>query len=565
MRVSHLALDDFRSWKHGVVELPEGPTVLVGANGQGKTNLVEALAYLSTFSSHRVGAEGALVRIPIDEAEAAPGGAVIRARVVASGREQVIELEIVRGKANRARINRAQVKPREILGIMRTVVFAPEDLSLVRGDPSVRRSFLDDLATQLSPIHASARSDFDRVARQRAALMKAAQASIRRGHSPDLSTLEIWDQQFAALSARITATRASIASRLEEPAARSYDDVADSPRHLRLAFDASVDRVIGTDPDNPASADLTDVEAQTQRMLAALASVRDKETERGVNLVGAHRDDLTLSLGAMPVKGYASHGESWSVALALRLGAFEMLSDDGDTPILILDDVFAELDSSRREGLAALASKAEQIIVTCDVPPVDLKGMETRIMTRIQSAMMLRIDRPDLELRRKILQRRVADSGVELGEECVEFIAESMQDNVRQLEGAIRTIITHSQFSDHGAVDLEATRRIVGGTVSIERREVTPESILDTVCSVFGVEKAQLRTPSRKAVLALPRQVTMYLVKKHTSASYNTIAQLLNRNDHTTIMHGCKAIEGRLSLEPALKERIEQVEATLFA
>ena len=350
MRVSHLALDDFRSWKHGVVELPEGPTVLVGANGQGKTNLVEALAYLSTFSSHRVGAEGALVRIPIDEAEAAPGGAVIRARVVASGREQVIELEIVRGKANRAR-----------------VVFAPEDLSLVRGDPSVRRSFLDDLATQLSPIHASVRSDFDRVARQRAALMKAAQASLRRGQSPDLSTLEIWDQQFAALSARITATRASIASRLEEPAARSYDDVADSPRHLRLAFDASVDRVIGTDPDNPASADLTDVEAQTERMLAALASVREKETERGVNLVGAHRDDLTLSLGAMPVKGYASHGESWSVALALRLGAFDLLSDDGDTPILILDDVFAELDSSRREGLAALASKAEQIIVTCAV------------------------------------------------------------------------------------------------------------------------------------------------------------------------------------------------------
>lgn len=257
MRVSHLALDDFRSWKHGVVELPEGPTVLVGANGQGKTNLVEALAYLSTFSSHRVGAEGALVRIPIDEDEAAPGGAVIRARVVTSGREQVIELEIVRGKANRARINRAQVKPREILGIVRTVVFAPEDLSLVRGDPSVRRSFLDDLATQLSPIHTSVRSDFDRVARQRAALMKAAQASLRRGQSPDLSTLEIWDQQFAALSARITATRASIASRLEEPAARSYDDVADSlatcaspsmPRSTALSAPTPTSRRAPTSP-----------------------------------------------------------------------------------------------------------------------------------------------------------------------------------------------------------------------------------------------------------------------------------------------------------------------------
>ncbi|MBF1365607.1 MAG: chromosomal replication initiator protein DnaA [Porphyromonadaceae bacterium] len=238
--------------------------------------------------------------------------------------------------------------------------------------------------------------------------------------------------------------------------------------------------------------------------------------------------------------------------------------------MLIIDDIQGLIGKTKTQQaffdiFNHLYLLGKQIIVTCDVPPVDLKGMETRIMTRIQSAMMLRIDRPDLELRRKILQRRVADSGVELGEECVEFIAESMQDNVRQLEGAIRTIITHSQFSDHGAVDLEATRRIVGGTVSIERREVTPESILDTVCSVFGVEKAQLRTPSRKAVLALPRQVTMYLVKKHTSASYNTIAQLLNRNDHTTIMHGCKAIEGRLSLEPALKERIEQVEATLFA
>ena len=194
----------------------------------------------------------------------------------------------------------------------------------------------------------------------------------------------MWDQQFAALSARITATRASIAASLTEPAARAYDDVADSPRHLCLAFDASVDRIIGTDPDNPASADLTDVDAQTQRLLAALALVREKETERGVNLVGAHRDDLSLSLGTMPVKGYASHGESWSVALALRLGSFELLSDDGDTPILILDDVFAELDSSRRSGLTALASKAEQIIVTCavaaDLPPsLDHHALHVRL------------------------------------------------------------------------------------------------------------------------------------------------------------------------------------------
>lgn len=236
--------------------------------------------------------------------------------------------------------------------------------------------------------------------------------------------------------------------------------------------------------------------------------------------------------------------------------------------ILIIDDIQGLIGKTKTQQaffdiFNHLYLLGKQIIVTCDVPPVDLKGMEARIMTRIQSAMMLHIDRPDLELRRKILQRRVADSGVELGEECVEFIAENMQDNVRQLEGAIRTIVTHSKFSDLGAVDIDMTRRIVGGTVSIERKEVTPELVLDTVCKVFGVEKEQLRTPSRKAVLALPRQVTMYLVKKHTSASYNTIAQLLNRSDHTTIMHGCKAIEGRINIEPALKERIALVEEEL--
>ena len=236
--------------------------------------------------------------------------------------------------------------------------------------------------------------------------------------------------------------------------------------------------------------------------------------------------------------------------------------------ILIIDDIQGLIGKTKTQQaffdiFNHLYLLSKQIIVTCDVPPVDLKGMEARIMTRIQSAMMLRIDRPDLELRRKILQRRVADSGGELGEVCVEFIAVNMQDHVRQREGAIRTIVTHSKFSDLGAVDIDMTRRIVGGTVSIERREVTPELVLDTVCKVFGVEKDQLRTPSRKAVLALPRQVTMYLVKKHTSASYNTIAQLLNRSDHTTIMHGCKAIEGRIHIEPALKERIALVEEEL--
>jgi len=417
MRVSHVALDDFRSYRHTVVELSPGTTVLVGRNGQGKTNLVEAIAYLSAFSSHRVAAEGALVRLPLGD-EAAPGGAVIRVRLVSGEhgdgdeggtREQVIELEIVRGRANRARLNRTVLRPREIVGMVRTVVFAPEDLQLVRGDPAVRRHFLDDLATQLRPTLTVVRSDFERVARQRAALMKQASARMRRGMAPDLSTLEVWDQQFAALSAQLTAARAELVEQLRGPVAESYARVSDSPRELQVTLDASVDRVLARDAgpgagtaaetaartataavgraeaDADAHAghraeahtDLGDVGVQTTRVLEALATVREREVERGVNLVGAHRDDLVLDLGGMPVKGYASHGESWSAALSLRLGAFAVLEEDGEEPILVLDDVFAELDAERRRGLAEMVSGADQVLVTAAVAedvPESLRG-----------------------------------------------------------------------------------------------------------------------------------------------------------------------------------------------
>lgn len=374
MRVSHVALDDFRSWGHVVIELPAGPTVFLGANGQGKTNLIEAIAYLSTFSSHRVSAESSLVRIPLDAEERPPAGAFVRVKTaLEDDRSQVLELEIVRGKANRARINRTNVKPKDILGLVRTVVFAPEDLQIIRGDPSVRRAFLDDIAVQIHPLYSQTKSDFDRVARQRAALIKQAQVALQRGRVPDISTLSVWDERFAELSSQVTAMRASLVRRLSDPVATAYDDVADSPRHLALAMDASIDRKIGTNPDDSTSADLENVEAQTQRLLAALERLQDQEMERGVNLVGAHRDDLSLCLGHMPVKGFASHGESWSVGLALRLGAFDLLSDDGETPILILDDVFAELDTKRRAGLTTRMDKADQVLITAavegDIPP----------------------------------------------------------------------------------------------------------------------------------------------------------------------------------------------------
>ena len=374
MRVSHVALDDFRSWGHVVIELPAGPTVFLGANGQGKTNLIEAIAYLSTFSSHRVSAESSLVRIPLNAEERPPAGAFVRVKTaLEDDRSQVLELEIVRGKANRARINRTNVKPKDILGLVRTVVFAPEDLQIIRGDPSVRRAFLDDIAVQIHPLYSQTKSDFDKVARQRAALIKQAQVALRRGRVPDISTLSVWDERFAELSSQVTAMRASLVRRLSDPVATAYDDVADSPRHLALSMDASIDRKIGTNPDDSTSADLENVEAQTQRLLAALERLQDQEMERGVNLVGAHRDDLSLCLGHMPVKGFASHGESWSVGLALRLGAFDLLADDGETPILILDDVFAELDTKRRAGLTTRMDKADQVLITAavegDIPP----------------------------------------------------------------------------------------------------------------------------------------------------------------------------------------------------
>lgn len=427
MRVTHVALDDFRSYRHAVVEFAPGTTVLVGSNGQGKTNLVEAIAYLSAFSSHRVSAESALVRLPLSEDEAAPGGAVVRVKLVTAGeREHVIELEIVRGKANRAKLNRTQVRPRDVLGMVKTVVFSPEDLGIVRGDPSVRRTFIDDLLIQMNPMMAQVKNDYDKVARQRAALMKQAQSQLRRGKTPDLSTLQIWDDTFAVLSVRLSRARRALIAELREPASSAYAQVADSPRTLDIDYVSSLDQTLvrlsqpavetegvstllntdetpgfsaenqqtehrlANDDDgaedctggNDAPAYTESEEEEIHRMHAALAHVRTAETERGVNLVGAHRDDMRLTLGGMPVKGYASHGESWSVALALRLGAYELLKEDDDTPILILDDVFAELDAARRLGLTRMVSDAEQVLVTAAVAedvPEELRASMLRV------------------------------------------------------------------------------------------------------------------------------------------------------------------------------------------
>jgi len=356
VRVSHLSLSDFRSWTALDLELGPGPTALVGANGQGKTNVVEALGYVATLGSHRVSADAPLVRSGTERA-------VVRARVERGGRSTLVEVELNPGRANRARINRSPVpRAREVVGLLRTVLFAPEDLSLVRGDPSERRRFLDDLLVQRAPRLAGVRSDYERVLKQRNALLKTAFLARRSGGG-DMRTLDVWDAHLARTGAELLHARLALVDGLSPHVAAAYAEVSAGQGETGLAYRSSLGDAL------PATQDREVLEAA---LLAELARVRPQEVERGVSLVGPHRDELVLSLGDLPVKGYASHGESWSVALALRLAGYQLLRADaaeGDgEPVLVLDDVFAELDTGRRTRLAELVGGAEQVLVTAAVP-----------------------------------------------------------------------------------------------------------------------------------------------------------------------------------------------------
>jgi DNA replication and repair protein RecF len=357
--VAHLALHDFRSYPVLEVELEPGVTSFVGRNGQGKTNIVEAIDYLSRLSSHRVAADLPLVRRGATRA-------VVRAAVVRDERRAVLEIEINPGKSNRARVNRAQLpRARELLGLVRTVVFAPDDLALVKGDPTERRRFADDLLVlHQGARYAGTRSDYDRVLRQRNSLLKTARL---RGSSAEgaLSTLEVWDERLARLGAEVMAARARLVEELNPLLGKAYEAVARGATRD--------DAVLSYKP----SFEVTEDGELEQAMLAEIARRRPDELDRGVSLVGPHRDDLICSLGEFPVKGYASHGESWSFALAMKLASYDLLRSTGDDPVLILDDVFAELDTGRRAQLAELVSGAEQVLVTAAVSadiPEGLRG-----------------------------------------------------------------------------------------------------------------------------------------------------------------------------------------------
>ncbi|CAM4188574.1 DNA replication/repair protein RecF [Nocardiopsis rhodophaea] len=369
MYVSHLQLADYRSYESAHLELGPGVTTFVGPNGQGKTNLVEAIGYVASLGSHRVATDAPLVRKGADRA-------IVRAAVVKDDRQAVIELEINPGKANRARLNRSPAtRPRDILGVLRTVLFAPEDLALVKGDPGERRRYLDDLLVARAPRLAGVRSDYDRVLKQRNALLKSASAQFFKQRSePDLSTLDVWNEHLAEAGAELLAARLALVAELQPLVAKAYSELTTSggPPVLHYRCSAAPD-----DPPPP-----TDRGRLADLLRSALAEARTSELQRGVSLVGPHRDDLLLNLDDLPAKGYASQGESWSYALALRLSAFELLRADGDDPVLILDDVFAELDSERRRRLAEHVRHAEQVLVSAAVPediPEELQGARFRV------------------------------------------------------------------------------------------------------------------------------------------------------------------------------------------
>jgi DNA replication and repair protein RecF len=401
VHLTRLALTDFRSYAAADLALDPGVSTLLGANGQGKTNVVEAAGYVSTLGSHRVGTDAPLVRRGAERA-------ILRAAITSAERDSLVEIEINPGRANRARVNRVAVpRPRQVLGILRSVLFAPEDLALVKGDPDQRRRYLDELLVTRAPRYAGVRSDYERVVRQRTALLKSARSRMGSrgfgrsarpaggaeprgdGDGQDIpagmglaGALDAWDEHLAVKGAELLAGRLELTAALRPLLTTSYaavsgDDVAATIVYRQRGSTKSEatagDAAQPLDSGEPAA----DRAQLAQGLREALARSRPDELDRGVCLIGPHRDDLELEIGKLPSRGYASHGESWSMALALRLSGYELLRADGDDPVLLLDDVFAELDTGRRDRLASLVAGAEQVLVTAAVPedvPVALRG-----------------------------------------------------------------------------------------------------------------------------------------------------------------------------------------------
>jgi DNA replication and repair protein RecF len=371
VHLTRLALTDFRSYPSADVALGPGVTIFSGPNGEGKTNLVEAVGYVATLASHRAAHDAPLIRQGAERA-------IIRASVHDATRDALIEIELNPGRANRVRLNRAPLtRPREILGVLSMVLFAPEDLALVKGDPGERRRFLDDLLVAMAPRYAAVRADYDRVLRQRTALLKSAgpkggPKGNRQSREAVMSTLDVWDAHLARAGAELLVAREHLVAAVRPHVERAYTAVAGDRSPASIEYRRSFEPPQATASEGASHGER--VKAAEDALRAALAEVRDSELDRGVCLAGPHRDELELAVRGLPARGYASHGESWSLALALRLASFDLLRAGREDPVLILDDVFAELDTGRRDRLAALVAEAEQVLVTAavpaDVPPL---------------------------------------------------------------------------------------------------------------------------------------------------------------------------------------------------
>ena len=349
MRLERLEVVEFRNHDAAAVEFPPGVSVLVGPNGVGKTNLLEAVGYLATLGSHRVGQDAALIR-------AGATSAVVRAAVQRAGRRLLVDVELRPGSGVRGRVNGAPVpRARDLLGVVRATVFAPEDLGLVRGDPEERRRFLDTLATQRLPRYHGSRQDYDRVLRQRNTLLRSAAGRLP---ATALATLEVWDEKLASAGAEIWSERLRLVAALTPRVELAYQRLAGRDDLVEIAYVSSVAGTAGSDPD-PAKL--------AQALRERLVADRAREVERGITLSGPHRDDLALGLRGLPARTHASQGEAWSLALALRLGSHRLLAEEGEEPVLLMDDVFAELDRQRRDRVAEAALAAEQTIITAAV------------------------------------------------------------------------------------------------------------------------------------------------------------------------------------------------------
>lgn len=369
MHLRHLRLLDFRSWPLLELELEPGVTTLVGRNGHGKTNVLEAVGVLSTLRSHRVASDAPMIRTGTQTA-------LVGALAHNAGRELTVELALNSGKANRARLNTSPCRRLgDILGVVQSVLFAPEDLALVRGEPAERRRLLDELMSQRRPALGGDVADYASVLRQRTALLRSASSALRRGRPEEsaaaLDTLDVWDGRLASIGARLVSGRVALLEQLRPLVVDAYRSLAPESRPADLTYRFRV-----SSP--PTESDLVDPEFVEALLLAELGSRRREEIERGQSLVGPHRDDLILTLGDEPAKGFASHGETWSFALALRLGSLELFRADGIEPVLLLDDVFAELDRHRRAALAEVAAGVEQVLITAAVGedvPSGLRGV----------------------------------------------------------------------------------------------------------------------------------------------------------------------------------------------